>query len=148
MDIGQADKSQRRTQAGIVEIHRLGRLRAVDPATWGKDEDFLVPQHTLEAFVGVAEGDASARNVIDPGSHGRAHRKLVHGGTYHNDIRSKQLGDQSTRETTKVFLRRATPIFWGEKSTHHDFIKMRYRAGGRIMIYHDRTRMYEFEFVQ
>ncbi|MNG03611.1 hypothetical protein D3C84_867000 [compost metagenome] len=100
-DIGDADKTQRLTQIGLLLIERAA---GIDTATSGQDKGTLALEQALGSFCGVLEGDPGAQHMIQPGFQRAGNGEVVHRRAQHQHIRRQQLVSKLIRAPQRCLL--------------------------------------------
>ena len=71
-------KPSRVRMCGFLAVHRRARALAVEAAAALDHHRLLALEQPLRAVLGVAEGDAGAQHMVEPGLERRAHPEIVH----------------------------------------------------------------------
>ncbi len=93
-DVSDAEESEHRAQVAALVLEGLERPARVDPAAGLHENDLLTREETLGTLLGVAEGTAGARDVIDPRLQRRGNAEIVHGRCDYDDVRGEKLVDE------------------------------------------------------
>ena len=137
--VAQAHEPQEVPQVGLLEVDRLRRPLAVEPAPALDDDHPLAAEQALRPLLGIGERLAGAQHVVEPGPQRGGDAEVVHRRADHDGVGGTQLADQLVREPPgrQLGLRRGNAADAGQRLLR----EVRHRRLPEVAVDHARGRV-------